>query len=32
MGDGIDNEFDSDKTIHAYFSEITDLSYNWYQS
>ena len=31
-GDGIDNEFDSDKTIHAYFSEISDLSYNWYQA
>ena len=31
-GDGIDNEFDSDKTIHAYFSEITDLSNNWYQA
>ena len=31
-GDGIDNEFDSDKTIHAYFSEISDLSYNWYQT
>ena len=30
--DGIDNELDTDKSIHEYFSEITDLSSNWYQA
>ena len=31
-GNGSDNEPDSDKTINASFSEITELSNNWYQS